>query len=137
MRRAVAAMAAGAALLAIPAASAVSDPTTAEKTSKSQGSSGNQARDVVEQTAEDVLSVLRDPALSSEQRLKAIEQIVIQIPLHYVSAVIVGYVVASVCVLSGGCEVNRFRVTLRCRCLDDLGNASFGTDPVPATLQVV
>ena len=75
MRRAVAAMAAGAALLAIPAASAVSDPTTAEKSSKSQGSSGN-ARDVVERTAEDVLSVLRDPALSSEQRLKAIEQIV-------------------------------------------------------------
>jgi len=76
LRRAAAALTAGAALLAIPAASAVSDPTTAEKTSKSQGSAGDQASDVVEQTVEEVLSVLRDPALSSEQRLKSIEQIV-------------------------------------------------------------
>lgn len=76
MRRLAGALTAGVVLLSIPSTSAVSDSSAAQTASRAQGSARSQARDVVEQTIEEVLSVLRDSALSSEQRLESIKRIV-------------------------------------------------------------
>lgn len=76
MPRFGAALTAGVVLLSIPSASAVSDPSPTASESAPEESPPIQARNVVEQTVGEVIAVLRDSALSSEQRLALIEEIV-------------------------------------------------------------
>ena len=75
MPRIGAVLAAAVLLLSIPAASAVSDPSRAASKSGDQSPRGK-ASSVVEQTVEEVIAILRNSELSSEQRLTLIEQIV-------------------------------------------------------------